>query len=318
MSRLWRKQTERSTPFALMLIRGIALRTGRLPTRLLLLPIVAYFLLTSRSAARSSRQYLTRLQGREASFSDVARHLHCFASTILDRVFFLTDRFDYFNIDIIDKTPLIERVKDGHGALLLVSHLGSFEALRAMAAISQRLPIKIVMNRSQNAAITQMLEALSPGILDTVIDTSVESTMTLIKIKEAIDEGYMVALMADRVHSEHERTCLVEFLGHPATLPVTPMMVAAAIGAPAYLCFGLYQGGNHYELHFEEFAERVVVKRRNRDAELTGWVQKFADRLEHYARMAPYNWFNFYDYWNRDEDRQTRPASARVDSSSGR
>jgi len=22
--------------------------------------------------------------------------------------------------------------------------------------------------------------------------------------------------------------------------------------------------------------------------------------MEHYARLAPYNWFNFYDYWQED------------------
>jgi len=26
-------------------------------------------------------------------------------------------------------------------------------------------------------------------------------------------------------------------------------------------------------------------------------VQKYVERLEHYCRLAPYNWFNFYDYW---------------------
>jgi predicted LPLAT superfamily acyltransferase len=25
--------------------------------------------------------------------------------------------------------------------------------------------------------------------------------------------------------------------------------------------------------------------------------QRYADRLEHYCRVAPYNWFNFYDFW---------------------
>ena len=26
-------------------------------------------------------------------------------------------------------------------------------------------------------------------------------------------------------------------------------------------------------------------------------MQRYADRLAHYARSAPYNWFNFYDFW---------------------
>jgi predicted LPLAT superfamily acyltransferase len=26
-------------------------------------------------------------------------------------------------------------------------------------------------------------------------------------------------------------------------------------------------------------------------------LKRYAQRLEHYCRMAPYNWFNFYDFW---------------------
>lgn len=311
MSREWKQQGERSSLFALTLIRNIALTAGRLPCRLLLYPIVGYFLLTSRTAVRASKQYLQRVLGRDPRMRDVLRHFHCFAATILDRVFFLTDRFGYFDVQPVNAEPLTRTIRSGQGALLLVSHLGSFEALRAMAVKHADLPVRIVMNRAQNANITAMLEALSPGISETVIDTGVDNTLTLLKIKEAIDEGCMVGLMADRVHSEHERTCSCEFLGHPVTLPVTPIMVAAAIGAPVFLSFGLYHGGNRYELLFEEFAERIVINRPNRSVELTQWMQRYADRLEHHARRTPYNWFNFYDYWNKDKDIQGVPVSIR-------
>jgi predicted LPLAT superfamily acyltransferase len=30
-------------------------------------------------------------------------------------------------------------------------------------------------------------------------------------------------------------------------------------------------------------------------------MQRYADRLEHYCRLAPYNWFNFHDFWQSDE-----------------
>ena len=29
-------------------------------------------------------------------------------------------------------------------------------------------------------------------------------------------------------------------------------------------------------------------------------AQRYADRLEHYTRLAPDNWFNFYDFWGED------------------
>jgi Predicted acyltransferase len=26
-------------------------------------------------------------------------------------------------------------------------------------------------------------------------------------------------------------------------------------------------------------------------------MRRYAARLEHYCREAPFNWFNFYDFW---------------------
>ncbi len=57
-------------------------------------------------------------------------------------------------------------------------------------------------------------------------------------------------------------------------------------------------GGNRYELHFEAFADAVRVERANREASLNAIIQRYADRLAHYTRGAPYNWFNFYDFWH--------------------
>jgi len=28
-------------------------------------------------------------------------------------------------------------------------------------------------------------------------------------------------------------------------------------------------------------------------------MQHYADRLTHYCRLAPYNWFNFFDFWQK-------------------
>jgi len=28
-------------------------------------------------------------------------------------------------------------------------------------------------------------------------------------------------------------------------------------------------------------------------------MQHYADRLTHYCRSAPYNWFNFFDFWQK-------------------
>src|SRR5690606_5156948 len=92
----------------------------------------------------------------------------------------------------------------------------------------------------------------------------------------------------------------VDFLGKPAQFPTGPWQIAAALKVPVVLCFGLYRGGNRYELHFEVFAETLRVERANREASLNAIIQRYADRLAHYTRGAPYNWFNFYDFWQNN------------------
>ena len=46
---------------------------------------------------------------------------------------------------------------------------------------------------------------------------------------------------------------------------------------------------------------RLVQERRERAAAVQTAVAHFAQRLEHYCRLAPYNWFNFYDFWDQGD-----------------
>jgi predicted LPLAT superfamily acyltransferase len=66
---------------------------------------------------------------------------------------------------------------------------------------------------------------------------------------------------------------------------------------PVALMFGLYRGGNRYDVHFERLADLSRVERSQRDRAVEEPLKRYAGRLEHYCREAPYNWFNFYDYW---------------------
>jgi len=68
--------------------------------------------------------------------------------------------------------------------------------------------------------------------------------------------------------------------------------------APVVLAFGLYRGGNRYDLVFEAFSGPIRIARQDRATVLGEMARRYAGRLEHHARSAPYNWFNFYDFWH--------------------
>jgi predicted LPLAT superfamily acyltransferase len=77
-------------------------------------------------------------------------------------------------------------------------------------------------------------------------------------------------------------------------------LLASVLKAPVMLAFGLYRGGNRYDLCFEPFDARVDIPRAQRADVLTALIQRYVDRLEHHLHGAPYNWFNFYDFWQTE------------------
>ncbi|MFZ1641830.1 MAG: lipid A biosynthesis acyltransferase [Candidatus Contendobacter sp.] len=297
MNRNWARLPERGNPLVLRLILWIALHIGRPVGRALLYPITLYFLVTATAARRGSRLFLRRALDHEPGWRDVFRHIHCFAATILDRVYFLTGRFERFEIQILGDQLILDQVASGQGCLLLGSHLGSFEALRAIGVTLRRFPIKILMNTSHNRAITGFLNALNPALAQAIIP--IGGPDTLLRVQESVGRGYMVGVLGDRV-AAGEKTVRVRFFDQETAFPAGPLLLAALADCPVILFFGLYRGGRRYEIHFERLAERIALDRPRRQEQLAVWVQRYADRLEHYARLAPYNWFNFYDYWEEE------------------
>ena len=95
-----------------------------------------------------------------------------------------------------------------------------------------------------------------------------------------------------------ERTVTVDFLGGKAKLPAAPWILAGVLNVPVVIGFGIYRGGDRYDAHFELLAERVSLPRAQRETAIQAYAQQYADRLAHYVREAPYNWFNFYDFWS--------------------
>jgi predicted LPLAT superfamily acyltransferase len=158
---------------------------------------------------------------------------------------------------------------------------------------------------------TELLEALAPDIGANVIDSSLGGASITLAMAEACEQGAMVALLADRGR-EHEVLRRTPFLGEPAPFPVGPWLLAHSLRVPVMLCFGLYEGGNRYRLIFERFADRVEIPRHERAQALDTVLARFARRMEHYVHVAPYNWFNFYDFWQQDVDASVRADAVAV------
>ncbi|HJW47708.1 MAG TPA: acyltransferase [Lysobacter sp.] len=296
----WKRRPEGGSPFALWVIRTIARRGGRFVARLCLYPITLYFLVIRGPERRASRAYLDRVLPTPPLVFHVARHIHTFASTILDRVFLLSGQLQRFAFDVQGLDALQTQLDRGQGTLLFGSHLGSFDALRVLATRRPDLKVRVVLDKAHNAAMQQLLDALNPQLASSIIDAGQDGPSIVLAIKQAVDEGAVVALLVDRV-LPGEAAVTAPLLGDDVRFPAAPWLIAAALQVPVTLAFGLYRGGNRYELVFEAFSDRIEAPRHNRGEALSGYVQTYAHRLQHHALRAPYNWFNFYDFWHSDD-----------------
>jgi len=290
----WIRQSERGSRPLIRLIGWVTLNIGRWAARLLLYPITLYFVLTAREQRLASRRYLTRVLGRKASWWNVVRHFHCFAGTILDRVYLVTGDHRRFDLRMHGVEAVLEQAAKDRGCILLGAHLGSFEVMRMLAMIDDRVEVKILMYENHNATLTDLIYSLNPQFSESIIP--IGSVDALLRVQECLGRGELVGILGDRV-AENDKMARCRFFDHEATFPSGPALVASMLKVPVLLFFGLYLGNNRYALHFELFADEIVVRREHRDADIQLWTQRYADRLEHYARLAPYNWFNFYDFW---------------------
>lgn len=301
MSAAWQQRTEAGSGWLVRFIRWVALDVSAPLARAMLYPITAYFLLVRGPERRASRRYLRRVFGREPKILEVFRHIHTFARSILDRVAFLSGR-NPGAVRVHGADHVQQLIAQRRGLLLFGSHVGSFEAVRATGFAHDELEVRILMDYAQNARVTTLLDALNPRAGASVIDAREESTRVLLQIHETLHRGGLVGILADRPHAG-EATVPVQLLGGRVQLPLGPFRIAAVTQAPVVLIFGVLQEDGSYDVYFEPFAERIVIRRGQRVADATRWAEQYARRLEARIREAPYNWFNFYDYWSVDAGR---------------
>ncbi len=298
MSRQWLDARERSNTLAMRLLVWIALSLGRPVARAVLVPVATYYLIFGRRARRASRDYLRRVLGHEPSLREVFRHFYTFATVALDRIYFLSDRWSLFDINLHGEELLVEQLNANMGCFLIGAHIGSFESLRSLGRRRQ-VTVNLVMFEKNASRVARVTRAINPALENDVI--ALGSPDSMLRVIEQLDKGAWVGMLADRAISEGGMVA-VPFLGANASFPAAPFRIAALTGRPLILMIGLYRGANRYDLHFESLVESPSLPRAGRDQILEGWLRLYASRLENYCREAPFNWFNFYDFWSNDDN----------------
>jgi predicted LPLAT superfamily acyltransferase len=302
----WAHTPERSNMQLLRIMVWISMRMGRRASRVVLHAISVYFLLFARTNRNASRKYLRLVLDRTPSWRDLYRHFFTFATTVHDRVYLLKRRFDLFEFEIHGEEEMRRLLTDGKGLFLMGAHLGSFEVIRAIGWKNADLRVAMVMHQGNAQKIIATLTTINPQSARDIIELGCIDSM--LQVQERLDAGGVVGMLADRTPGE-EVLRTVQILGADANLPVGPFRMAALLQRPVVFMTGLYLGGNRYSVHFERLADFSGVTRAQRDAAVEAAISRYAALLDQYCRKAPYNWFNFFDFWQHESVKRTAKTS---------
>src|ERR1700733_11303964 len=151
----WVHAPERGS--ATMLAAGVflAVRIGRPLARKILHCVSAYYFVFGPDARRWSRDYLRRILGHWPSARERYRQYYYFATTILDRFYFLQERHDFFDITTDGEQVMVDTYGHGKGAFLLGAHHGSFALVSAIGRRRRTLKVAMAMYDEQAGPITR-------------------------------------------------------------------------------------------------------------------------------------------------------------------
>jgi predicted LPLAT superfamily acyltransferase len=290
----WVGRPERSSPQGMRFLVWVALTLGRPAARLLLYPVCVYLMIFSAASGAASTKYLRKTLDREPGIADGFRHCHAFLATLLDRVFLFNDQYARFDVRVHNEAIFAGMPAQQGGYFLLGAHMGSFEIIRALGRCNTSTRINLAMYEEGATKFHAVLNAINPALNLEVI--ALGKIDAMLKVAAALNRGEIVGMLGDRTF-QGEGIVACPFLGEPARFPSGPFRLAAALKRPIVLMFGLYRGGNRYDVYFERLVDTWQVPGVSRHVLIEQALHRYAQRLEHHCRDAPYNWYNFYDFW---------------------
>lgn len=302
----WSTVQERGTYWGLKILLFFYQILGRKLLAVVLYPVVVYLYFTGGASKVASQHYLARifkLNGwkKPLGYQQGLKHFYSFALSAFDKMDAWTGRITTKHILYGDCHPLAQIEQSKKGAIFIGSHLGNMEVCRALSQGRYKTRINVLVFTHHAVEFNRVLQKINPDVEIDLIQVSNLGPGLAIMLKQRIDDGEIIVIAGDRTSASSEgRTTVVNFLGEPAPFSQGPFILSSVMDCPIYLLFCLKEG-NKYRVIFEHFADSLKFARKTRQQELETVINNYAKRLEFYCLQYPYQWFNFFDFWQSDQ-----------------
>jgi predicted LPLAT superfamily acyltransferase len=284
--------------------------------RIIAFPVGFFYFLFSKRGRTESRRFLQkaaplveepRIAKKCRSPFGPLRHIISFSLTIVEKLQAWGNRFPLKNVYFQDDdiTELVRELENGKGVFLIFSHLGNMELLRGLlyfgkTRVSRKIPFTAIMDMKTTAHFNRILKELHPQSDMDVISGDDISPATAVLIEEKITAGGMIVFAGDRT-SVDGKNRMIPFMGKEAPFSSGIFYMPALVNAPVYFVFALRRKDlslkPEYDMHVHKSPLSFDCPRKDRLVRSSLLTDSFASLLEGYCKKQPFQWYNFFDFW---------------------
>jgi predicted LPLAT superfamily acyltransferase len=276
----------------------IRLRAGWVVSFLLHV-VVLYYMLFRPSVGNRGRYYVSRrfpglgLLGRLRAFYLLDLNL---GRVLIDRAALGIAGPETVRVDFEKREQLRSLAREGKGIVLLTAHVGGWQT--AMAALRfLDLPINLLVHREEGDVDRHFFEHKGGPSPFRIIDPA-EPMGGMLSMMEVLKKGEVLCTMGDRVFGSSRGVVAIPFLGDLIPVPFSTFKIASVTGSPIAVIFSCRTGPDAYDLILDRII-RVPAGLGRSGAEFAPYVAQFVEGLEGFTKAHPFQFFNFFDMWEK-------------------
>jgi predicted LPLAT superfamily acyltransferase len=255
-----------------------------------------YFIFFPKRSAASARFYRVLFPQRTRAYAwwCAWRQFQNFTTVFLDRYLLPDPGAIQFTFE--GREHLLAAVAEGRGGILLMSHMGNWEAgARLLRRSIPDLRLMLYMGRRAQEQIERLQkeDLAASGIRILAADEAGGSAFDLVEGAAFLKSGGFVSMAGDIVWRPDRQGLSVRFLDHAARLPEAPFMLALVSRAPLYIFFATRRGPRQYHFSVTGPVAVTAASRDLRRVAVQQAAQTYAAHLEAQVRRNPLEWYHF-------------------------
>ena len=262
----------------------------------LLFPVILTYILFSRKIHRLTGHYLERRfpqHSRGQRWIDTCRNVLSFGRILVDRAWLGCVRNAFLADEVIGREKIDAIIAAGKGAILLTAHVGNWQTALANLHFL-KVPVHALMQYDQQAAARHYFDLGERQRTFSIINAD-GPFGGMIEATAALQRGEFVTIMGDRLTRGPSST--VDFIGEKARFPNASYTLAAHVGVPVIIFLAAKTGRKCFQMKVWDILYPQFESRESHQKILGGCSQKFAEALEKYLKVFPYQWYNFFNFW---------------------